>query len=97
MKLVVERSKLINKLEPGRMLVIKCSKEKAFGVIEKFQLSNGCGRFVDIAAVNSTEEVVIAGKVENVRLSGFLFRVRYQRSNVGCKTRIPFSGNGQNS
>jgi len=65
MKLVVARSKLVQELPNGKMLVIKTSSVNTCQLIERFSTDN-CGSWIDVAAENSDEEVVISGQEASV-------------------------------
>jgi acyl transferase domain-containing protein len=65
LKLVVARARLIDGLPGGKMLVLKESIEKVNSLMKTaFMGSDG---WLDIAAVNSPEQTVVAGSEENVK------------------------------
>jgi thioester reductase-like protein len=64
LKLVAERSRLIDGLPGGKMVVIKENHEKV-DMLVKFAFK-GSDRWLDYAAVNSPEQTVMAGSEENV-------------------------------
>ncbi|CAL8129073.1 unnamed protein product [Orchesella dallaii] len=59
-KLVAERSRLIDLLPHGKMLVIKADKQSVDSMIRKF------GKSLDYAAINSSEQTVVAGNTVEV-------------------------------
>lgn len=59
LKLVAERSRLIDALPRGKMLVLKEGKERTDELIK--HAFDGTDRWVDYAATNSPEQTVIAG------------------------------------
>ncbi|CAL8084808.1 unnamed protein product [Orchesella dallaii] len=63
LKLVAERSRLIDQLPGGKMLVIKADKQKIDSQMKKFA-ANDPNKVLDYAAVNSTEQTVVAGDSE---------------------------------
>jgi thioester reductase-like protein len=65
LKLVAERSRLIDGLPGGKMLVMKESREKVDSLIKT--AFKGSDRWLDYAAVNSPEQTVVAGSEENVK------------------------------
>jgi acyl transferase domain-containing protein len=65
LKLVAERSRLIDGLPGGKMLVMKESREKVDFLIKTAFM--GSDRWLDYAAVNSPEQTVVAGSEENVK------------------------------
>ncbi len=65
MKLVVARSKLVSRLAPGSMLAIKSYQNIAQKLLKAFSECRP-GIWVDIAAVNSEEEVVVSGSKEAI-------------------------------
>jgi myxalamid-type polyketide synthase MxaB len=69
MKLVVERSRLVNTLETGSMMAVKTSQKIIAQHIKRFTESKK-GTWIDIAAVNSEEEVVVSGNKESIQAFG---------------------------
>lgn len=67
LKLVVERSRLVSKLSSGSMLALSCNKAVGEDLIKKFELLGNNG-YIDVAAVNSKEEIVLAGDVHTLKL-----------------------------
>jgi thioester reductase-like protein len=65
LKLVVARARLIDGLPGGKMLVLKESIEKVNSLMKMAFM--GSDRWLDIAAVNSPEQTVVAGSAENVK------------------------------
>jgi acyl transferase domain-containing protein len=65
MTLVVARSQLVNGLSSGSMLALRAPQDKVFAAIKAF--NKGGEEWVDVAAVNSPEEVVVSGKAESVQ------------------------------
>lgn len=64
LKLVAERSRLINELPGGKMLVMKESKEKVDILMKRaFEGKDPKNAWVDYAAVNSEEQTVVAGNL----------------------------------
>lgn len=59
--LVAERSKLIEGLQGGRMLVVKASKLKVGEMLEKFKTVARDGFWLDYAAYNTSHQTVVAG------------------------------------
>ncbi|ODM98078.1 Phenolphthiocerol synthesis polyketide synthase type I Pks15/1 [Orchesella cincta] len=65
LKLVATRSRLIDQLPRGKMLVIKADKQKVDTLMNKF--ANGdSNKMLDYAAINSAEQTVVAGDSEVV-------------------------------
>ena len=64
LKLVVTRSKLVNSLPPGSMMALITSQEKVSQLIKAFTKTGKDETWIDIAAVNSSEEVVVSAKTE---------------------------------
>lgn len=63
LKLVAERSRLIDALPGGKMLVLKENKDNVDMMLKK--AFEGTNRWLDYAAVNSPEQTVVAGtKIE---------------------------------
>ncbi|CAL8084784.1 unnamed protein product [Orchesella dallaii] len=60
LKLVAERSRLIDQLPGGKMLVIKADKQKVDSLMKKFA-ENDPNKVLDYAAVNSYDQTVVAG------------------------------------
>ncbi|CAL8143538.1 unnamed protein product [Orchesella dallaii] len=63
LKLVAERSRLIDQLPGGKMLVIKSDKQRVDSLMKQFA-GDHANKVLDYAAVNSTEQTVIAGDSE---------------------------------
>jgi len=66
MKLVVARSKIVDSLEGGKMLAVKTSPMKTRHLIKEFG-QHVPGGWIDVAAENSVEEVVVSGIGENIQ------------------------------
>ncbi|CAL8085358.1 unnamed protein product [Orchesella dallaii] len=62
-KLVAERSRLIDELPHGKMLVIKAEKQKVDSLMKRFA-ENDKNKMLDFAAINSKEQTVVAGDSE---------------------------------
>lgn len=63
--MVAERSRLVESLPKAKMVVIKADKQTVDTVLLEF--SKTCpGFWLDYAAVNSTDQTVLAGETENV-------------------------------
>ncbi|CAL8140616.1 unnamed protein product [Orchesella dallaii] len=62
-KLVAERSLLIDKLPCGKMLVIKEEKQKVDSLMKRFA-ENDKNKMMDYAAINSKEQTVVSGDSE---------------------------------
>ncbi|CAL8085487.1 unnamed protein product [Orchesella dallaii] len=62
-KLVAERSRLIDVLSRGKMLVIKEEKLKVDSLMKRFA-ENDKNKMLDYAAINSKEQTVVAGDAE---------------------------------
>src|SRR5205085_373062 len=60
LQLVSRRSELVYEQEAGSMMVVRASEEKTKNLIKTFEGP------IDIAAVNSPEEIVVSGKVAPV-------------------------------
>ncbi|CAL8093609.1 unnamed protein product [Orchesella dallaii] len=63
--LVAERSRLIDALPNGKMIVIKADKLEVEKLIDEFSASN-LNAWLDYAALNSTTQTVLAGDSETV-------------------------------
>ncbi|CAL8084892.1 unnamed protein product [Orchesella dallaii] len=59
-KVVAERSRLIDELQSGKMLVIKADKHKVDQLMKKFA-GDDKNKVLDYAAINSSEQTVVAG------------------------------------
>ncbi|CAL8084937.1 unnamed protein product [Orchesella dallaii] len=64
-KLVAERSRLIDNLPQGKMLVIKAEKKQVDALMSKFA-GRDKTKVLDYAAINSPEQTVVAGDSEVV-------------------------------
>ncbi|CAL8085455.1 unnamed protein product [Orchesella dallaii] len=62
-KLVAERSRLIDELQRGKMLVIKEEKQKVDSLMKRFA-EDDKNKMLDYAAINSKEQTVVAGDSE---------------------------------
>lgn len=68
LKLVAERSRLIDNLPRGKMLVLKADKATVESTLKKFasRLATTTKPWLDVAAVNSQEQTVLAGNYDTV-------------------------------
>jgi len=65
LKLLSERSRLVSQLPTGAMLAVKASESVVRQLISNFERQH-TGEWIDIAAINSTAEVVVSGTSDAV-------------------------------
>jgi acyl transferase domain-containing protein/NADPH:quinone reductase-like Zn-dependent oxidoreductase/acyl carrier protein len=80
LKLVAERSRLIDSLPGGKMIVLKANKDSV-DILMKEAFANS-NRWLDYAAENAPDQIVLAGSEENV-----MFLAEFCKNN-GTKSHI---------
>ncbi|CAL8118587.1 unnamed protein product [Orchesella dallaii] len=76
-KLVAERSRLVESLPSGKMLVVKADKDTVERVLKDYSISHP-DFWLDYAALNSNDQTVLAGASEDVELFAAFCSLRRQ-------------------
>jgi acyl transferase domain-containing protein/NADPH:quinone reductase-like Zn-dependent oxidoreductase/thioester reductase-like protein/SAM-dependent methyltransferase/NADP-dependent 3-hydroxy acid dehydrogenase YdfG len=81
LRLVTERSLLINAMEKSSMLAVLADEITVQQMLTDLQLASGESFCLDIAALNSSEQTVVAGSCDSVQVLKSLC----EKHNVKCK------------
>jgi acyl transferase domain-containing protein len=82
LKLVAERSPPIDSLPGGKMIVLKADKESVYSLMKR--AFTDCNRWLDYAAENAMDQIVLAGSEENVQYFGQFCKNNGKVPHFGC-------------